>query len=58
VAGATLLAFGNGAPDLFTNLAAITSKGKVDVPMAIGFVIGANNFVIMVVLACGTRLFV
>ena len=36
VAGATLLAFGNGAPDFFTQVAAITHGKSVDLPLALG----------------------
>eukprot|EP00854_Cymbomonas_tetramitiformis_P014309 gene14309-16921_t len=50
VAGATLLAFGNGAPDLFTDVAAV-DEGPIDLPMAIGFVLGAGNFVVTIVVA-------
>ena len=52
VVGATLLAFGNGAPDYFTNLRFIDND-EVDLTMAIAFVLGADNFVIMVVIPIG-----
>eukprot|EP00240_Pyramimonas_obovata_P004504 CAMPEP_0118960708 /NCGR_PEP_ID=MMETSP1169-20130426/63775_1 /TAXON_ID=36882 /ORGANISM="Pyramimonas obovata, Strain CCMP722" /LENGTH=366 /DNA_ID=CAMNT_0006908859 /DNA_START=664 /DNA_END=1762 /DNA_ORIENTATION=+ len=45
VAGATLLAFGNGAPDFFTQIAAITHSATVDLPLALGESVGAAIFV-------------
>ena len=61
VAGATLLSFGNGAPDLFTQLAAVLQKDSSAIPMAIGEPLGggmfASNIVVaLVVLLCGTPL--
>lgn len=51
VAGATLLAFGNGAPDMFTQLAAVSAFDASAVPMAIGEPLGGGLFVSNVVLA-------
>ena len=45
VAGATLLAFGNGAPDFFTQVAAITHGKSVDLPLALGEGVGAGMYV-------------
>ncbi|KAK3283219.1 hypothetical protein CYMTET_9073, partial [Cymbomonas tetramitiformis] len=42
VAGATLLAFGNGAPDFFTQVAAITASDRVDIPLALGESVGSG----------------
>lgn len=53
VAGATLLAFGNGAPDFFTNIAAVNDRDNFNLSLAVEFVVGACNFVVMVVLAGG-----
>jgi len=52
VAGATLLAFGNGAPDFFTQVAAITYGEDVDLPLALGEGVGAGVYVICFCLAC------
>lgn len=45
VAGATLLALGNGAPDFFTDVAAITAGSHVDMPLALGEGVGAGLYV-------------
>lgn len=47
VAGATLLAFGNGAPDVFTAQAAVKAK---DIPLLLGEMLGANAFLLCVVM--------
>lgn len=47
VAGATLLAFGNGAPDVFTSQAAIRAS---DIPLLLGEMLGANAFLLCVVM--------
>lgn len=47
VAGATLLAFGNGAPDVFTAQAAIRAS---DIPLLLGEMLGANAFLLCVVM--------
>jgi sodium/potassium/calcium exchanger 6 len=52
VAGATLLAFGNGAPDFFTQVAAITYGENVDLLLALGEGIGAGVYVSCFCLAC------
>jgi len=54
IAGATLLGFGNGAPDIF---AAILAAQKDDLPLALSEMFGANMFTLCVtggsvVLAC------
>jgi sodium/potassium/calcium exchanger 6 len=51
-AGVTLLALGNGAPDLFSVLNSIyTPGGKPQVGLALGDLTGGGNFVVTVVLA-------
>ena len=52
VAGATLLAFGNGAPDFFTQVAAITYGENVDLLLALGEGVGAGIYVCCFCLAC------
>jgi len=52
VAGATLLAFGNGAPDFFTQVAALTYGDDVDLPLALGEGIGAGLYVSCFCLGC------
>jgi len=52
VAGATLLSFGNGAPDVFTQVAAITHGAQPDVLLALSSVLGSGLFITTVVLAC------
>lgn len=47
VAGATLLAFGNGAPDVFTAQAAANAS---DVPLLLGEMLGANCFLTCIVM--------
>ncbi|GHP02019.1 hypothetical protein PPROV_000077500 [Pycnococcus provasolii] len=44
VAGATLLAFGNGAPDVFTQISALTVGARPDVELAVSEVAGAGVF--------------
>lgn len=46
VAGITILALGNGAPDLFSSFAAVT-QGQL--PIALGALVGAGSFVTLVV---------
>lgn len=51
-AGVTLLALGNGAPDLFSVVAAIhPSQGEPQVGLALGDLTGGGNFVVTVVLS-------
>ena len=50
VAGATLLALGNGAPDVFAQVAAVTSGTMPDVDMAVSTVLGSGLFITTVVL--------
>ena len=49
IAGITLLAFGNGAPDIFTAMAGIDGAGEFD--LVLGEMLGASNFISTVVLA-------
>ncbi|XP_046544014.1 mitochondrial sodium/calcium exchanger protein-like isoform X6 [Haliotis rubra] len=49
VAGVTFLAFGNGAPDIFSAIAAIGSAKNGDAGMAVGALFGAGVFVTTVV---------
>ena len=49
VAGVTLLALGNGAPDIFTALAGI--NGAHDFDLVLGELLGASNFISTVVLS-------
>eukprot|EP00892_Ulva_mutabilis_P001123 jgi/Ulvmu1/11010/UM007_0190.1 len=51
VAGATLLSLGNGAPDFFTQIAAVSQMDSSSIPIALGEPIGAGLFVSNVVLA-------
>eukprot|EP00899_Mesostigma_viride_P018919 jgi/Mesvir1/27028/Mv20730-RA.1 len=51
VAGATLLSFGNGAPDVFTQIAATSGGENGDVDLAVGSVLGAGLFICSAVLA-------
>jgi len=51
VAGATLLALGNGAADFFTQIAAITSSSEVDLPLALGESVGAAVYVCTLAMA-------
>ncbi|XP_077995463.1 mitochondrial sodium/calcium exchanger protein-like [Glandiceps talaboti] len=49
IAGVTFLAFGNGAPDIFSAIAAITGAKNGDAGLAIGALFGAGIFVTTVV---------
>jgi len=50
VAGVTFLAFGNGAPDIFSVVTSIVnSKGNTGAALAIGELFGAGMFVTTVV---------
>ncbi|CAH1232911.1 SLC8B1 [Branchiostoma lanceolatum] len=49
IAGVTFLAFGNGAPDIFSAVAAITNSKGGDAGLAIGALFGAGVFVTTVV---------
>jgi solute carrier family 24 (sodium/potassium/calcium exchanger), member 6 len=53
VAGATLLAFGNGAPDIFAQIAALNDLSQTEetdgIPLALGAVLGAGMFIAFVV---------
>ncbi|XP_078600082.1 mitochondrial sodium/calcium exchanger protein-like isoform X1 [Branchiostoma floridae x Branchiostoma japonicum] len=49
IAGVTILAFGNGAPDIFSAVAAITNNNGVNAGLAIGALFGAGVFVTTVV---------
>ena len=50
VAGATLLALGNGAPDVFAQVAAVTSGTMPDVDMAVSTALGSGLFITTVIL--------
>lgn len=52
LAGVTLLALGNGAPDIFGAYAAITQAKQGDAGLAIGAIFGAGIFVTTVVVGC------
>ena len=53
VAGATLLSFGNGAPDIFAQIAALTHEEvKESSALAVGAVTGAGTFVTTFVFPC------
>ena len=52
VAGATLLALGNGAPDIFSQVAAVTSGDLPDVNMAVSSALGSGLFITTVILGC------
>lgn len=45
VAGATLLSFGNGAPDVFTQVAALHNASAQGISLGIGAALGASFFV-------------
>ncbi|CAH1800977.1 unnamed protein product [Owenia fusiformis] len=49
VAGVTFLAFGNGAPDIFSAIAAFSSSSGGDAGLAIGGLFGAGVFVTTIV---------
>ncbi|XP_072047899.1 mitochondrial sodium/calcium exchanger protein-like [Amphiura filiformis] len=49
IAGVTFLAFGNGAPDIFSAIAAISNAKEGDAGLAIGALFGAGVFVTTVV---------
>ena len=50
VAGVTLVALGNGAPEIFSAVAAFTAKEESQAKLAIGALLGAGIFVIAVVM--------
>ena len=49
IAGVTFLAFGNGAPDVFSAIAAITNAKDGDAGLAFGALFGAGIFVSTVI---------
>uniref|UniRef100_A0A0K0CW97 Na_Ca_ex domain-containing protein n=1 Tax=Angiostrongylus cantonensis TaxID=6313 RepID=A0A0K0CW97_ANGCA len=51
VAGATFLAFGNGAPDIFGAIASVLSSPKPKAGLALGELLGAGVFVTTMVIA-------
>jgi len=53
VAGVTVLAFANGAPDVFTSIAAFTGEGGSS-DLGVGSLLGVGMFVTSFVLACIT----
>jgi sodium/potassium/calcium exchanger 6 len=50
VAGSTLLAFGNGAPDMFSTIAAFTKSSEIKMGLGMGSLLGGSNFVLTLVL--------
>ena len=53
VAGATLLSFGNGAPDIFAQIAALSHRDVGEsVALAVGAVTGAGTFITSFVFPC------
>ncbi|KAL3160535.1 hypothetical protein ABBQ32_010836 [Trebouxia sp. C0010 RCD-2024] len=51
VAGVTLLSFAGGAPDLFTQLAAVCTGGTVDLDLAVASTLGSGLFISCVMTA-------
>ena len=51
IAGVTLFAFASGAPDLFTQVAALASGNHVDIELAVSATFGGGLFIICVVFA-------
>lgn len=51
IAGVTLFAFASGAPDLFTQVAALTAGDHVDIELAISSTFGGGLFIVAVVLS-------
>jgi len=51
IAGITLLAFANGAPDLFTELAALSSGQKVDMGLALSVTLGSGMCICVAIFA-------
>ncbi|DBB05768.1 hypothetical protein WJX77_004749 [Trebouxia sp. C0004] len=51
VAGVTLLSFAGGAPDLFTQLAAVSTGGAVDLDLAVASTLGSGLFISCVMTA-------
>ncbi|PSC70828.1 coiled-coil domain-containing 94-like protein isoform A [Micractinium conductrix] len=51
VAGVTLFAFASGAPDLFTQIAAVAVGGRVDQELAISATLGAGLFIVAVIMS-------
>ncbi|KAK9805532.1 hypothetical protein WJX72_003632 [[Myrmecia] bisecta] len=51
VAGVTLLSFAGGAPDLFTELAAITAGEQIELGLAVSSCMGSGLFIICIVTA-------
>ena len=49
VAGVTFLAFGNGAPDVFTQVAALSSLNSDSVLLGLNTVLGSSMFVVTIV---------
>lgn len=52
IAGVTFLAFGNGAPDIFSAIAAISNSKNGDNSLAFGALLGAGVFVTTAVAGC------
>lgn len=53
IAGATLLSFGNGAPDIFAQIAALSHRDAAEsLALAVGAVTGAGTFIASFVFPC------
>lgn len=52
IAGVTFLAFGNGAPDVFSAIAAVGNSKDGDSGLAFGALFGAGVFVSTVIVGC------
>ncbi|KAH7701013.1 CBN-NCX-7 protein, partial [Aphelenchoides avenae] len=52
IAGVTFMAFGNGAPDIFSTIASVLSTKHPKASLAIGELLGGGIFVTTVVVAC------
>ena len=50
VAGVTLLAFGNGAPDVFTGIAVATQSEEMDLSLLLSDLVGGSLFIMTVVI--------
>ena len=52
IAGVTFLAFGNGAPDVFSAIAAVGNAKDGDAGLAFGALFGAGVFISTVIVGC------
>ncbi|KAI6235635.1 putative sodium/calcium exchanger 7 (Na(+)/Ca(2+)-exchange protein 7) [Aphelenchoides besseyi] len=51
-AGVTFLAFGNGAPDIFSSIASVTSAKRPKANLAVAELLGGGMFVTSIVVSC------